>query len=277
MNTTVTATGMEVKATSSASLAISADNVTYSNTMTLATNTSQLNPVSLVDNNTSVIGPTTTTDASASTATTTDLSFYRIDYTSNTVNNPNNYAATVSLATYLSDTTTYADYFQADTTNYVTDDLWLKYTAESGTKAANLKITITHPTASYADVNEYNAAKSTLLDASAFAALSAAEKSKNSVADFGRDMENAFHFAFVDASGKVWNYDVTNFTDTDTNSDGIYDAYVHEITSFVTLTAGTPTKYTVYGWYEGEDLDCTTAKAISVTDLVVDLEFTLVP
>lgn len=291
MNTQVTATGMEVKARSSEALAISADGTHYSNTMTLATNASALYPVSLVDNASDVIGNISTDDKDASTNSTTGLSYYIIDYTENKVNDPNNYAAVVPLATYLADTTTYADNFKTDSSNFVTDDLWLKYTAESGNKEVNLVITVSHEAIDavavdvpYASYTEYNTINGTTLTSSEYDALPAASKIKtpagtyNTVADYNRDMENAFHFAFLNVdTTKVWNYDVTDFTDTDTDSDGVYDSYVLSVSAFVTLTANTPVHYTVYGWYEGEDADCTTANAISVTDLVVDLEFTLVP
>ena len=192
MNNTVTATGMNVKATTTDSLAISdAQGGTFGETMTLATMSSTvMNPVTaLAADATSQYS--VGTEANKTDKTLTTISFYGLNAANNKVNNPNDAAATKTLAQAITDNKV-GDYFtEANAADYVTDDMWLLYTGEAGAKkAVNLGIEVT-------------GTKSTI--------------------------DKALHVAFL-VDGKWYNYDLTSFTSGSTAYTHVVENFV-ELTS----------------------------------------------
>ena len=137
-NTHVDATGMEVKASTSTSLAIS-DTVggPYGTTMVLskiAADTT-LDPCTALKAAfaSAATGDNIGTSATASGVTT--VSFAKVTDV-NKVTDPNSSAATVSIGEYLTNKSTHSDKFEVTTSDYITDDMYLKYTGEANTTVA---------------------------------------------------------------------------------------------------------------------------------------------
>lgn len=257
MNTTVTATGMQVTAQASSSIAISADGTNFGASMTLANGPSTMNPVTMVDYSSATTLPvasigtvTTTTSTKSSTLasrTTSSIKFYALT-AANTVVNPDSANALKTMAASITAGDT-ATYFVSDETHHATDEMWLKYVAAAGSGDAaidlNIKVTDT--------------SRATELN-----------------------INKALHIAFVIDNGtniEVWNYDIGAITGAavDTNADSTNDAFQYEkdITSFLTLPdSGAAVKITMYAWFEGEDTDCKTNNAVTVDTLTIDLTFT---
>ena len=179
MNDTVTATGMQVKATTAASLTISdASDGTYDDSITLehTDSTTALKPATVtatVEGDKTSIGTTT-----GSNPTVTDIAFYNLGVNQGVVN-AYGQAATKTMAEVLADDAlTFGDWFvESDSTDYVTDSMWLKYAGEAATKI-DLGIEITYTGTAV-------------------------------------DIYKALHVAFV-VNGKWYNYDVSTF-DHDTS------------------------------------------------------------
>ena len=235
-NTKVTADGLRVTAQSAAALSIKRNvDSNYASSIKLGGNgtaITNMKTVTLIDMNgsnaASGIGRNTTSNAEASTTLTAGhtVAFYSLT-DANKVENPNSYEALKSPGEAISDT--FATGYAAATSgsDYFTDTFDIKYTGES-TADVKLTMTVTRP------------------------------------ADLAAD--DFLHVAFVDASGKVWNYDVTNFTQETTK-------FTLDVDYFITGLNDTAKTYSVNVWFEGEDDNCTTANAVSTQQLSVALEF----
>lgn len=145
-NTHVDATGMSVKATTTTTLAIcETETGTYGTTMQLASlaENAVMEPCTALKNtfDKAATGDDIGTQNSVASVTVVDFAKITKD---NKVTDPDSHAATTPIATYLADKTTHTGKFDKATagTDYITDEMYLKYTSEADATVTT-KIVIT--------------------------------------------------------------------------------------------------------------------------------------
>ena len=246
MNATATATGMQISAKTAESLLIcDTSDGTYVAEKDFSTTAkkAKVAPVSAVDLtsattvNAAIGAGTSAILGKARTPNTEGLNFLLLDTTSNAVTNPANYAATVSPKKIVDEYTgLIAGYYTVDDgSNFVTDELYLKYEGEKGTVTPTCTIKITP---------------------------ASGQKPIDKALHIGF-LTNKTAFEAVDAC-TTWNDDSVD------HSTPHYEATL----PVPEMTKGEAMQIDFFIWYEGEDTDCTTSNA-ALNDLPVVFEFTL--
>ena len=236
MNDTVTATNMQIQATTASNLAISADGTNFGTTMDLATknNSGTVSKVLPVTVTKFTTVPTASLSGSVAGSPVTmsegeSIAFYTINE-ANKIDDPNSADATVTMATAITESTVTTNFTKDTGDNYISDDMWLLYT-DASTPNADIDLVMT-------------------------------------VKGTQAEINKALHIGFI-KDGKWYNYDLSTVSES-------YDGgkYTFTLNDFINLTSGTSKKISIYAWYEGEDSDCTTNNALS-NILQIDLEYTI--
>jgi|GEM_PF-2575955 len=238
-NTAVTAEKVTVTAQTAKNLSISLDNSNWSTSAALTDPAATYWPISASENN-KAIGTTASGTLNAQDG----VNFYIIK-AANKVQSADDKAATVAFndAT-LADAESLAANFEADTTNFWTDDIYLRY--------------------------EYTDGETTPIDAKVTVLLPAGTVAGD------LKIEKAMHVAFATEALGWKNIDLTSaaFHAADAAHDN--KPYVEaSLTSILTLTANTPQLVKAYIWFEGEDTDCFTNNAVAPKAMTTSLEFSI--
>lgn len=276
-NAQVTANGMKLAASTDTSLAIANENTgTWGNDITLdaitARNVMPVSPLIYKDASTKLPGCSVENAASVGTEGVDHIDWYKKG-SDNQVVNPTSHAAAVTFpvfaATDLASAgeSTYVKEgdFALATSNYVMDSAHIKLMAAAGTTQ---KVTLDMTVTSASNTGEKIDKAFHIGFLFKRNGASAVNNPTTGVA-YGAEADGN---SYVLADKTFLDHDLSSFTATPA-AEGGHCVYTKQVSAMFELEAEKPVEVVIYGWYEGEDADCTSANATIVNQLTVDLAF----